>query len=201
VVICLLVNLNTRHPFIVIYGAPNLGKTVQTTKLAEAIGAQYIKYPVYTESPTGPRINSILRTPLPVEPIILQREFAQNRRAFEVHLNEILQVQPVVGEAYTCTGIINGMLEGIPYETLFELNRDLLKEDVGILLDGETRFTGGIERGHRFEDGADWERTRDLHREMAEREGWRLVNANQSIEAVQIDLLEAVTQSLSEITA
>lgn len=180
-----------RYPFIVLYGAPNLGKTVQAKMLAEKFGAHYIKYPVYDLAPTGPAINAILRQGVPATPLELQTMYAQNRRDYEPTLREILQVKPVVGEAYIKTGIANGLLEEVPRELLDEINKDLLIEDHGILLDGE-RFVSGIEREHRFEMG-DWERTREIHRELAAEFGWDIVDANRSIEAVHNSIIECIS--------
>lgn len=180
-----------RYPFIVLYGAPNLGKTVQAKLLAEYLHAHYIKYPVYDLEPTGPAINAVLRHGVPATPLELQTMYAQNRRDFEPNLREILLTRPVVGEAYIKTGIANGLLEEVPREILNTINADLLVEDHGILLDGE-RFVSGIEREHRFESG-DWERTREIHRELAAEFGWDIVDANRSIEAVHASIIECVS--------
>ena len=53
--------------FIVIYGINNIGKSTQATMLADALTAsglkaEYLKYPIYDLSPTGPQINEILRS-------------------------------------------------------------------------------------------------------------------------------------------
>jgi thymidylate kinase len=181
-----------RYPFIVLYGAPNLGKTVQAKLLAERLGAHYIKYPVYDLAPTGPAINAALRHGVPVTPLELQTMYAQNRRDYEPTLTEILLTKPVVGEAYIKTGIVNGLLEDVPRDLLDEINKDLRQEDHGILLDGE-RFVSGIEREHRFEMG-DWEKTREIHRALAAEFGWDTVNANRSIDSVHADIFDCVTR-------
>lgn len=181
-----------KFPFVVLYGAPNLGKTVQSHRLAKVLGANYIKYPVYDLEPTGPTINSILREGTPATPLDLQKLYAQNRRDFEQILKIALEDRTVVGEAYIGTGIAHGMFEGVPKELLEEINKDLLLPDISILLDGEQRFSSGIERGHRFEDNVNWEGIRDVHRELANAYGWEVVNANQNEDRVHADILHIV---------
>lgn len=190
-----------RGKFIVIYGANNLGKSVQTQLLVESLRQQGfkiqpLKYPIYDLEPTGPRINQALREGLAISDEELQREFAQNRRDFEPELKRILEEGAwVVAEDYKGTGIAWGVTHDIPLETMEEINQDLLEEDVTILLDGE-RFTSGRERGHRYEDGADWKKARRTHLELAKRYGWEIVNANQTKERVYQDILDIIRETI-----
>lgn len=181
--------------FIVLYAPNNLGKTTQAKLLAEKIKGTYLKYPIYDLEPTGPRINSIIRPkePLaePMSALELQTLYAQNRRDFQPELQELLEDgQTIIAEDYTGTGIAWGMTEGIPFETLKAINKDLLVPDIEILLDGE-RFESGIERGHRFESGR-WNVARENHLFLAEKYGWKKVDANQSVEKVHEDILRLV---------
>jgi thymidylate kinase len=133
----------TRGKFIVLYGANNLGKTTQVGMLDDRllkIGGpnKVLKYPIYELEPTGSRINQALRGGLEISDEGLQREFAQNRRDFEPELKRILKEGTwVLAEDYTGTGIAWGVAHDIPLETMEKMNRDLLKEDVAVLLDGE----------------------------------------------------------------
>lgn len=189
--------MTERGKFIVLYGANNLGKTTQARALVmdlERVGkkVQLLKYPIYDLEPSGSKINQALREGLLISDEDLQREFAQNRRDFEPELKRILKEGTwVVAEDYTGTGIAWGVAHDIPLETMEEMNRGLLKEDVGVLLDGE-RFTSGIERKHRYESGANWEKARRVHLELAERYGWKIVNANQSLEKIHQDIFPLI---------
>jgi len=179
-----------KYPLIVIYGAPNLGKTVQSKMLSRALNGFYIKYPVYDLSPTGPLINTALRETSNITTLELQTLCAQNRRDFEPALKALLKKRPVIAEAYTQTGIISGVFEGESEKTLKELNAGLLSEDFAILLDGE-RFTEAIEKNHRFEAN-NWEKTRALHKKFGRKLGWKRVNANQPKEKVHQDIMSLV---------
>lgn len=189
-----------RGKFIVIYGPNNLGKTAQVTRLVEwlkqngqsAIG---IKYPIY-DSPTGQRINRELRGQRTMSDLELQREFAANRRLFEPELVSKLNAGfHVVAEDYTHTGIVWGLVSGLPESELLELNKDLLQPDISFLLDGE-RYTSGIERGHRFEDSGLWDAAREAHLRYAKELGWNIVNANESQEAVHDNIAAIVNENL-----
>jgi thymidylate kinase len=189
--------MKKRGKFIVIYGANNLGKSTQVDQLVEklqkrGIRVKKIKYPIYDLEQTGPRINAALREGLPMTDRELQKEFSQNRRDFEPQLVELLkQGWWVVGEDYTGTGVAWGVTHDIPLEEMEKMNEGLLQEDIGILMDGK-RFILGKEKGHRHEDGADWEKARSVHQDLAKRYGWKSVKANQSIKKVSGDIWKVV---------
>ena len=173
--------------FIVVYGANNLGKTEQAKRLVQSLKAvgfksRYIKYPIYDLEPTGPKINAALRKNSIITNLDLQKEFAQNRRDFEPQLVKTLnQGTWVVAEDYKGTGIAWGITYDIPLKQMEKINAVLLKEDFAVLLDGD-RFTTGIEPAHRHEQKqiSFWNRSRKSHKELAERYGWKIVNANQT---------------------
>lgn len=194
----------TRGKFIVVYGTNNIGKTTQIKLLKDRIKKSgklvtHIKYPVYDIEPTGPRINSILREG--AEPNLttleVQKIFAQNRRDFEPKLKEILDSGiNVLAEDYKGTGIAWGYTRGTDLNILEEINKDLLEEDVVILLDG-MRFISGMEKNHMNEQDDDLLRlSRRKHQEIGRRYGWNMVYANQTPEEVHQDVWEIVEPHL-----
>lgn len=187
--------------FIVIYGPNNLGKSEQIARLSRGLQEVLIddvvsvKYPIY-DLPTGQRINRELRGQRTMTDLDLQREFAANRRTFEPDLKAMLGSGTwVIAEDYKHTGIAWGIVNGIPREQMEEINNGLLDPDLTILLDGE-RYTSGIERGHRYEDGGNWNEARRVHLELANDLGWEIVNANQLPECVAEDIWDIVSKSL-----
>ncbi len=127
---------------------------------------------------------------------ILQKIFAQNRLDYETELVELLNENDiVVAEDYHGTGIAWGMTRDVPLKYLETINEKLLRPDLSILLDGKTRFLNGVESHHRNESAGDsiWEKNRDIHRELAKKYNWPIVNANQSIEKVHEDIMKIVT--------
>jgi thymidylate kinase len=204
--------------FIVIYGANNLGKTIQTRLLTKKFiddgeNILLVKYPIYTLKPTGPKINKILRDPSEKDRNIkeydFQKLYTQNRYDFQSTLKLLLSSGfTVLAEDYLGTGIAWGVTNSIKNDgedeknitkliKKFEnLNKGLLKPDIAILLDGE-RFLSGIEKKHRNEDRGNsvWDLNRRVYKKLAERYSWKSVKANQSIESVHKDIWKIILKS------
>lgn len=167
--------------FFVLYGVNNVGKTTQMNLLEERmrrLGKKYkrIKYPIYDLEPTGRRLNEILRRSrdgLTIEEI--QEIYARNRRDFEPTLKLWLKEgYLVLAEDYLGTGIAWGMAEGVSLQRMEEINEDLLRPDMAVLLDGP-RKEEAKEKGHLFEDSDKWNVSRRIHLDLAKRYGWRVV--------------------------
>ena len=97
-----------------------------------------------------------------------------------------------MGEDYIGTGIAWGLTWGGDLEYLEEINKDLLKEDLSILMHGH-RFLTAVEENHRNE--TETERIaicKNFHKLLSEKYDWTEVNANQEIEKVQAEILEKV---------
>ena len=198
-----LKNPKNRGKFVVLYGPNNIGKTTQKHLLVGALSSTYhevttLKYPLYTCEPTGPRINGILRNPNHPERNMDEFEFqklcAQNRRDFEPTLIYLLNSNfQIIAEDYVGTSIAWGMTKGAKYEELLKVNQDLIKPDLAILMDGE-RFNDGKENGHRNEEESTkvWQKNREIHLDLAEKFGWIIVDANQSITEVHQSILQVV---------
>lgn len=186
--------------FIVIYGANNLGKSTQAELLKKELEEQgkkvkLVKYPVYDLAPTGPKINAVLREGLKMDEKELQELYVQNRKDFEETLKSYLESgEWVIAEDYKGTGIAWGLVRGLSLEELEEMNKDLLAEDLAILLYGE-RFEEGIEENHINEKNEKiWQTAQGKHLFLAERYGWKKVNANHPPEEVHfaiMDILES----------
>ena len=177
--------------FIVVYGMNNIGKTTATGSLVDylnnhGIKAEYLKYPIYNSEPTGSRINAYLRkgNPEHLTPFQAQEIYAQNRRDYQLKLQEILESGVwVVAEDYIGTGIGWGMIFGEPQEELERLNIGLLPANVSVLMDGE-RFGTGVEKGHLHEGDDRWEQGRRLFQSLAGEYGWVVMNSEGTKEEV-----------------
>ena len=193
--------------FIVIYGINNLGKSTQALKLVEdleLIGqkAEYLKYPVYDLTPTGPKLNEILRggKKQAVSEEELQGIYIQNRRDFQPQLiKKITEGINIIAEDYIGTGLAWGAAKGADLEKLIAGNKGLLKPDIEILLDGE-RFLEAKEKNHLHESDDELvDKCRENHLLLAARFGWAIVDANQSIEAVHKSLLKVINKKIKEL--
>ncbi|HLD51140.1 hypothetical protein A3K34_01540 [candidate division WWE3 bacterium RIFOXYC1_FULL_40_10] len=210
---------------ITLYGSNNLGKSTQIRLLAQALyqnkkDVLLVKYPIYSLKPTGPLINSIIRTESQetlnthkmTDELSLQKLYAQNRKDFQPTLVEVLKAGiNVISEDYTGTGIAWGMTRGLQRKELEKINKGLINPDIAILLDGG-RFSQSAEKFHRnegknsdkweeirqihmFRSQEVWQRNREIHQELAHIYGWKIVNANGKIEEIHREILGLVLNS------
>jgi dTMP kinase len=181
-----------RGKLITIYGINNLGKTTQARLLVDRLtqeGKQvhYLKYPLYTFSPSGPAINAYLRNgnPHALSAREAQLIYILNRTQYDTALRaRIDSGEWIVAEDYVGTGIAWGIGAGVDASFLHELNSHLLTEDLALFMDGK-RFLDGKEEGHKHEsDDALMEKVATIHHTLAQKLGWFMVNANESREEV-----------------
>lgn len=172
-----------RGAFITLYGINNIGKTTHARLLCERLRAEgchavYLKYPIYTLEPTGPRINEILRGggAQGVSEQELQTLFMQNRHDYEVTLQQMLaEGVTVVAEDYTGTGVAWGTAKGLERKWVEDLNRDLLQEDFSLLLVGQRAMNAREARHiHENDDGLVL-KVQDILVEMGNEKKWHVV--------------------------
>ncbi|NTW27025.1 MAG: hypothetical protein HGA36_01750 [Candidatus Moranbacteria bacterium] len=189
--------------FIAIYGINGIGKTTQVELLVEYLkkqgkNASRLKYPVYDLEPEGPFIYSYLRDVEfrknnELSTHKLQKKYAENRMRYEPILRERLKNgEWIVAEDYTGTGISWGLTWGGKLEYVEDINEDLLKPDLEILMNGP-RFLSAIEKDHRNEmDSERIEICKNFHFLLSDRYGWTKVNAKQKIAKVQEDIIKEI---------
>jgi len=188
---------------IAVYGINGIGKTTQVGRLvdslrSEGVAAERLKYPIYDLPPEGPFIHSYLRDPAfreanPQTTEELQEKYAENRRRYEPTLRARLDAgEWVVAEDYIGTGIAWGLTWGADLDRLERMNADLRPADCSILMHGN-RFDTAIEKDHRNEMAV--ERialSKNFHDLLADRHGWKRVDANRPIEDVATSMQKIV---------
>ncbi len=171
---------------ITIYGVNNLGKSLQVDMLKKRLSGEgmqvfSLKYPIYDLNPTGPRINAYLRKKNPegLTPLEAQKIYVENRKDFARALDDLLNSHDaVIAEDYLGTGIAWGMGAGVDKKVLVDMNAELRKENLAILIDGE-RFMQGVEKDHAHESNNELtERVRLIHLDLAREFGWVVVKGN-----------------------
>ncbi|TAL46870.1 hypothetical protein EPN87_04160 [archaeon] len=188
--------------FIVLYGINNIGKTTQARMLVEhmlrrGMRADYLKYPVYNQYPSGQYLDKVLRSPKQeISEDELQLWFAVNRMQFEPTLKKKLSLDiNIVSEDYIGTSLAWGSVKGADESWLKAVNSKLLKESISILLDGQ-RFVRGIESIHIHETNDKLvEKVRRKHLDLAIELKWHVVNANQPKEKVFNDILTILREN------
>ncbi len=180
-----------KKSFIAIYGITNLGKTTQVEIIKERCKVENIpihiqKYPIYDLEPTGPLIRQAIKEGNPkkfsageIQALMAKNRFDHNEWIRD-HLHFDGGTSSIIAEMYTGTGIAYGKGDGVHSEYLLALNKGLVVPDITILLDGN-RFMESVESSHRFEqDHEKTEAIRQIHLDLAAKNNWHLVNANQS---------------------
>ncbi|MFA5188002.1 MAG: hypothetical protein WC460_01425 [Patescibacteria group bacterium] len=199
---------NQKGKFIVLYGINNLGKSTQAKLLVENLiikqskNAEYLKYAIYNLEPSGSLINEYLRQGNPNQ--FTAREFQMlqvlNRTQYEPKLAEKLNKGTwIVAEDYIGTGIAWGMVAGIDKNLLYKLNSHLIKEDLGILFQGES-FPEDLDKNNIHETNtATLAKVNNAFAEIAQDFGWHIIKANQTIEEVQAQIMEIIKRKITII--
>jgi thymidylate kinase len=189
--------------FIAIYGINGIGKTTQVDLLVKYLKNQgkkvsRLKYPIYDLEPEGPFIYNYLRDPKfrkenELTTHKLQKKYAVNRMRYEPTLRKRIENgEWIVAEDYKGTGISWGLTWGGELDYLEDINEELLKPDLEILMHG-SRFISAIEKDHRNE--MESERIticKNFHFLLADRYDWKKVNAKQKVEKVQNEIIKII---------
>ncbi|MCX6734836.1 MAG: hypothetical protein NTZ25_02895 [Candidatus Peregrinibacteria bacterium] len=190
----------SKGKLITIYGINNVGKSTQTKILVEKLEkagqkVKYLKYPLYDLAPTGPFLNSVLRSEggQKISEDELQLWFILNRYQFQPELKKFLEEgYIVVAEDYVGTGIAWGTAKGLSQEWLEEANKFLLKEDLAIFIDGE-RDPRVIEKIHVHEQNPElMMKCAGVLKAMAKKFDWNLVERKSTIEETAGEIWEVV---------
>lgn len=195
--------------FITIYGINNIGKSTQAKRLVESLNqkgynAIFLKYPLYDLEPTGPEINSILRSNFVEQTVSekkLQTLFMQNRKDYEKTLIKMIDEEMIIiAEDYAQTGIAWGTAKGLDEEWVEELNSDLLKEDFAILMVG-TRSLHARESNHIHETNDKLvQKVGEVLKKRASKMGWKIVEVQPEKADTANLMLDAVENFLSSRT-
>lgn len=181
-----------RGKLIVLYGINNLGKTTQAKLLVNNLKknrykAEYLKYPIYNLEPSGSILNNFLRggNKYKLSRRDAQFIYALNRTQYENKLlGKLGKGINIVAEDYTGTGLAWGIGSGVCEKFLCNINAHLLKEDLGILFDGE-RFINSVEKNHKHEQDSDlMKKVRKAHLILRKKYKWQKVDANLPIKEI-----------------
>ncbi|MCX6743673.1 MAG: hypothetical protein NT116_05595, partial [Candidatus Parcubacteria bacterium] len=97
------------------------------------------------------------------------------------------------------TGIAWGMVSGIDKNLLYKLNSHLLKEDLGILFQGEA-FPEDLDKTNIHETNpAILTKVNEAFTEIAQDFGWHIIKANQSKEEVQAQIMDIINRKITII--
>ncbi len=196
---------NQKGNLIVLYGINNLGKTTQAKMLVEDLiikmnkSAEYLKYAIYNLEPSGPLIANYLKggNKYNFTPREFQLLQVLNRTQHEPTLKKKIQEGTwIVAEDYIGTGIAWGMATGVDKNLLYNMNSHLLKENLGILFEGDP-FPKDLDKNNVHEASIETlEKVSKAFKEIAKDFNWHTINANQSIEEVQKEIQAIIKSKL-----
>lgn len=190
---------------IVFYGINNLGKSTQARILVknlkkQGIQAEYLKYPIYNLTPTGPFINQVLRSgkAQKISEEELQMWYTLNRFQYEPKLKEKLNKGIwIIAEDYIGTGLAWGWAKGADLKYLETMNRPLLREDLAIFFYGQ-RFLNGKEQVHLHEsDDELMQKCQQRHALLAKKYQWKKISANAPRKIIAARIWQIVSQHIS----
>ncbi len=173
----------------VLYGPSGVGKTKQLDLLEErlrneGVSVKRVEYPIYDLGEAGPKLKKILwRGQMAPDEEEMQELFVRNRKEFEPTLRAWLNSGvTVLAEDYKGTGIVWGMVRGMPLSKVEEMNKDFADPDVSILIDGPRRLDLREGEGHIYNtDEDEWYRARKVYLQMADKYGWIRVGGDAPI--------------------
>lgn len=192
---------------IAVYGVNGIGKTTQVEYLVAYLkskgkNASRLKYPVYDLEPEGPFIYKYLRDPQfrsenELSTNALQKKYADNRQRYEQALEKRLENgEWIVAEDYVGTGLAWGLTWDGDAQYLEKINKNLRPADLSILMHGN-RFTTAIEKDHRNEMAPEKiEICKKFHLQLAQKYGWKIIDANQEVGLVKKEIQEVVNSFL-----
>jgi len=103
----------------------------------------------------------------------------------------------VIAESYIGNRIAYGMDDGIPKESMMELNKGLRDADISIVLDGKAFVEKSIR--YFWQDGDKMNRIRKILLELAKEYDWRIINANQSAKKVHQNIWDEIFMQIAHL--
>ena len=191
---------------ITIEGVDQSGKTVQSKMLTDrlleiGVEATLFSFPDYTTA-----LGRKIKESLAAESVDIQRIhtlLAENRRERLPDIQQALyQNKIIVMNRYYESNMIYGMANGLDVQWLKDLDSDMPKSDMVILLD--ISASESFRRKHTrdiFEmDVQFMENVVDTYRIYAEQEGWRIIDGTQKPKLVHDSIWDTLKLTISKLT-
>ena len=177
---------------IVIEGFDQAGKRTQSELLAKSLRARKLKckifsFPDYT-TPIGKEIKHYLSGKRKFPPQVIHCLLAANRWEKLKEMQEaLLKNYILIMNRYYQSNLVYGKANGLDLKWLLNLDADLPKENLVILLDVKPKdsFTRKNTRRDKFEKNKEFaQKIIHTYRTLAKKFGWKIVNASQTQEQV-----------------
>ena len=193
--------------FISLEGIDAVGKRTQSLNLKSWLGSRglsvrMVSFPDYT-TVIGREIRKFLDGARSYPPEVRAMLFAANRWERKAELEEILaKADAAIVDRYTASNLAYGLSNGLPLEWLVGLEIGLPKPDLVLLFDAPAAALV-TRRGFNkdtYEKNLDFqERTRREYIKLAERFGWKVIDATQGREQTSRAVTTVVSKAFAEI--
>jgi len=189
---------------IAIEGLDQAGKKTQTEMLAKALKAQKIKTAVFSfpdySTTIGREISNYLRNKRKFSPEIIHYLYALNRRE---KLDEIKKSSSknsiLIMNRYYHSNLVYGMANGLDKKWLQNLDAELPRTDLVILLDisQNESFTRKKSKRDRFEKNKEFsKKISQIYRKLAKTYRWKIVDASGTKDDVHKKILKIIFQKI-----
>jgi dTMP kinase len=187
---------------IAIEGIDQSGKRTQTQLLLRRIKqigleADRISFPIY-HSPAGRQIRRFLEGKQDYPPEALHMLYSLNRWENQALIHDLVEKADfIVADRYTPSNLAYGVSRGLSLGWLKTLDRGLPLADLVLVLDVPVRSSFARKRKHRDAHETDRQllfRVRRCYKMLADRLGWKIVDATASVGEVESNVWNLVAR-------
>jgi dTMP kinase len=188
---------------ITLEGIDKSGKTTQAQMLSSYLQKEkdlrtaHFDFPDY-QTDVGKLIYKYLNySEMPPNPEVLHLLYAANRYEIRDMINfHIKEGYVVIMHRYYQSNIVYGYVNGLDIEWLSTLDKNMPRSDLTIILDVPVQVMGKRSTStgaNRFEQTKEFiEKVREIFLALAEREKWKVIDADRSKEDIHQDIIKIV---------
>lgn len=188
---------------ITLEGIDKSGKTTQAQMLSSYLQKEkdlltaHFDFPDY-QTDVGKLIYKYLNySEMPSNPEVLHLLYAANRYEIRDMINfHIKEGYVVIMNRYYQSNIVYGYVNGLDIEWLSTLDKNMPRSDLTIILDVPVQVMGKRSTStgaNRFEQTKEFiEKVREIFLALAEREKWKVIDADRSKEDIHQDIIKIV---------
>jgi dTMP kinase len=188
---------------ITLEGIDKSGKTTQAQMLSSYLQKEkdlhtaHFDFPDY-QTDVGKLIYKYLNySEMPPNPEVLHLLYAANRYEIRDMINfHIKEGYVVIMNRYYQSNIVYGYVNGLDIEWLSTLDKNMPRSDLTIILDVPVQVMGKRSTStgaNRFEQTKEFiEKVREIFLALAEREKWKVIDADRSKEDIHQDIIKIV---------
>lgn len=196
--------MSSRGMFIVFEGLDRSGKSSQVAKLAETLKntgrtVKTMRFPARDSGPIGKMIDEYLRSGNELSDESIHLLFSANRWEVANQIRaDLMNGVDIICDRYIYSGVVYSASKGLPWDWCCAPDCLLPKPDLVLFLnvDPEVAKSRGDFGNERYEKVEFQAKVRENFDKFTKTEGpsWQVIDANQSVDAVSIDIERVVRE-------